>query len=159
MVTRSMHSKSDGDSCRAFGSGTHLDIRSDVIAELPNTPARGSSDSHTRQVEWEPSEQWGVSTKRARERFASSLRSVFLSKVITVMRQKTKVQAMPGKKAAGIAKDNQINPGKAGPKGALADKPPGTGKAPSSGTRGAEGNNTRRDFVGGVRKLGSKKSR
>jgi hypothetical protein len=42
----------------------------------------------------------------------------------------------------------QINPGKAGPKGALAEKPPGkpTG-GPRSGPPGAEGNNTRRDFV------------
>ena len=38
-----------------------------------------------------------------------------------------------------------INPGKAGPKGALAEKPKGK---PSSGPPGAEGNNTRRDFVG-----------
>ena len=38
-----------------------------------------------------------------------------------------------------------LNPGKAGPKGALAEKP--AGKAPRSGTPGAEGNNTRRDFV------------
>jgi hypothetical protein len=74
------------------------------------------------------------------------------------MKQKTKVQAMPGKKAAGVAKDTQINPGKAGPKGALAEKPAGSGKAPSSGPKGAEGNNTRRDFVGGPRKLGSKKA-
>ena len=75
------------------------------------------------------------------------------------MKQKTKVQAMPGKKAAGVAKDTQINPGKAGPKGALAETPQGGRKAPSSGPRGAEGNNTRRDFVGGPRKIGSKKSR
>jgi hypothetical protein len=75
------------------------------------------------------------------------------------MKQKTKVQAMPGKKAAGVGKDTRINPGKAGPKGALAEKPAGSGKAPSSGTRGAEGNNTRRDFVGGPRKIGSKKGR
>lgn len=39
----------------------------------------------------------------------------------------------------------QINPGQAGPKGALEEKPPGK---PSSGAPGAEGNNTRRDFVG-----------
>jgi hypothetical protein len=38
-----------------------------------------------------------------------------------------------------------INPGKAGPKGALAEKPKGK---PTSGAPGAEGNNTRRDFVG-----------
>lgn len=45
--------------------------------------------------------------------------------------------AMPGR-------DTQMNPGKAGPKGALAEKPPGK---PSSGPSGAEGQNTRRDFV------------
>ncbi len=39
----------------------------------------------------------------------------------------------------------EINPGKAGPKGALAEKPKGK---PTSGPPGAEGNNTRRDFVG-----------
>ena len=38
-----------------------------------------------------------------------------------------------------------LNPGKAGPKGALAEKP--EGKTPRSGAPGAEGNNTRRDFV------------
>jgi hypothetical protein len=38
----------------------------------------------------------------------------------------------------------QINPGKAGPKGALAEKPRGK---PSSGASGNEGQNTRRDFV------------
>jgi hypothetical protein len=42
-------------------------------------------------------------------------------------------------------KDTQRNPGKAGPKGALEEKP--AGKTPSSGPPGAEGNNTRRDFV------------
>jgi hypothetical protein len=41
--------------------------------------------------------------------------------------------------------NTQINPGKAGPKGALEEKP--AGKTPSSGAPGAEGNNTRRDFV------------
>ena len=41
--------------------------------------------------------------------------------------------------------DTQMNPGKAGPKGALEEKP--TEDAPSSGAPGAEGNNTRRDFV------------
>ncbi|HEX7114189.1 MAG TPA: hypothetical protein VF193_03575 [Steroidobacter sp.] len=39
---------------------------------------------------------------------------------------------------------SEINPGKAGPKGALEEKPPGK---PRSGPPGAEGNNTRRDFV------------
>lgn len=40
--------------------------------------------------------------------------------------------------------DTQMNPGKAGPKGALEEAPAGK---PSSGAPGAEGNNTRRDFV------------
>ena len=61
------------------------------------------------------------------------------------MRGKQKVQAMPGKKSAGVSKDTQINPGKAGPKGALAEKP--KQKEPRSGAPGSEGNNTRRDFV------------
>jgi hypothetical protein len=44
------------------------------------------------------------------------------------------------------------NPGKAGPKGALEPDvqksiPGNTGKSPKSGPPGAEGNNTRRDFV------------
>ena len=51
--------------------------------------------------------------------------------------------------------DTGLNPGKAGPKGALAEKP--KAKAPRSGTAGAEGNNTRRDFV--RLKKGDKKSR
>ena len=41
--------------------------------------------------------------------------------------------------------ETQMNPGKAGPKGALEEAP--AGKPPSSGAPGAEGNNTRRDFV------------
>jgi hypothetical protein len=41
-------------------------------------------------------------------------------------------------------RESQINPGKAGPKGALAEKPQGK---PSSGASGNEGQNTRRDFV------------
>jgi hypothetical protein len=69
------------------------------------------------------------------------------------MRGKQKVQAMPGKKAAGVSRDTQINPGKAGPKGARAVS---AGSAPSSGPPGAEGNNTRRDFVNGPRKKGSR---
>ncbi|HVF16253.1 MAG TPA: hypothetical protein VNA21_05060 [Steroidobacteraceae bacterium] len=68
-----------------------------------------------------------------------------------LMRGKQKVQAMPGKKAAGVSKDTQINPGKAGPQGALAVSP---GGAPTSGAPGNEGNNTRRDFVNGPRKKG-----
>ena len=45
-----------------------------------------------------------------------------------------------------------INPGKAGPKGALEPDvqrsiPGNDGKKPKSGPPGAEGNNTRRDFV------------
>jgi hypothetical protein len=47
-------------------------------------------------------------------------------------------------------RESQINPGKAGPKGALAEKPKGK---PSSGPSGNEGQNTRRDFV--TRKKGS----
>jgi len=44
------------------------------------------------------------------------------------------------------------NPGKAGPKGALEPDvqrsiPGNTGKPPKSGAPGAEGNNTRRDFM------------
>ena len=38
-----------------------------------------------------------------------------------------------------------LNPGKAGPKGALEEKP--AGPRPQSGPRGNEGENTRRDFV------------
>lgn len=63
---------------------------------------------------------------------------------------KRKVQAMPGKRAAGVSKDTQINPGKAGAKGALEEEPAGgAGKPPRSGPAGNEGNNTRRDFVNG----------
>jgi hypothetical protein len=69
------------------------------------------------------------------------------------MSSKQKVQAMPGKRAAGVSKDTQINSGKAGPKGALEERPPGgNGKPPNSGPSGNEGNNTRRDFVGGPSK-------
>jgi hypothetical protein len=64
--------------------------------------------------------------------------------------RKSKVQAMPGRKSAGLAKQSQGNPGKAGPKGAL-EEPAARGKAPASGPAGAEGNNTRRDFVKGPR--------
>lgn len=63
------------------------------------------------------------------------------------MRRKSKVQAMPGKKAAGVAQDDQGNPGQAGQKGALAERAGARGGVPSSGPRGNEGNNTRRDFV------------
>jgi hypothetical protein len=69
------------------------------------------------------------------------------------MRAKQKVQAMPGKKAAGVSRDTQINPGKAGPKGARAVSP---GGPPSSGPPGNEGNNTRRDFVNGPRRKSSR---
>lgn len=41
-------------------------------------------------------------------------------------------------------RETQINPGKAGPKGALEEQPKGK---PTSGPSGAEGQNTRRDFV------------
>lgn len=67
------------------------------------------------------------------------------------MRGKSKVQAMPRKKSARPGTASQGNPGQAGPKGALDEKPARRG-APSSGPRGAEGNNTRRDYVGGPRK-------
>jgi hypothetical protein len=50
----------------------------------------------------------------------------------------------------GVSKDTGLNPGQAGPKGALEEKP--AGKPPSSGARGNEGNNTRRDFVNGPRR-------
>lgn len=75
------------------------------------------------------------------------------------MKRKSKVQAMPGKNAAGIAKDTQINPGRAGPKGARDEKPARSGNAPRSGPKGNEGNNTRRDFVGGPRKIGRARER
>jgi hypothetical protein len=65
--------------------------------------------------------------------------------------RKSKVQAMPGRKSAGLAKQSQGNPGKAGPKGALEEQPAVRGKTPSSGAAGNEGNNTRRDFVKGPR--------
>jgi hypothetical protein len=42
--------------------------------------------------------------------------------------------------------DTQMNPGKAGPKGAL-EEAPAKDKPPSSGPPGNEGNNTIRDFV------------
>jgi hypothetical protein len=67
------------------------------------------------------------------------------------MNGKQKVQAMPGKRAAGIAKDVQINPGKAGPKGALGELPPRKRK-PASRKLGKEGQNTHRGWVNGPRK-------
>lgn len=42
-------------------------------------------------------------------------------------------------------RETHINPGKAGPKGALSEKPKDA--SPRSGPDGNEGNNTRRDFV------------
>jgi len=68
------------------------------------------------------------------------------------MTRKTKVQAMPGRKSAGISKESQGNPGKADAKGALAERPSTRDKAPASGPAGNEGNNTRRDFVKRSRK-------
>jgi hypothetical protein len=72
------------------------------------------------------------------------------------MKGKQKTQAMPGP----IARDGSakvattgLNPGRAGPKGALAESP--SGGPPSSGPPTNEGNNTRRDFVRGPAK-GSK---
>ncbi|HSN72190.1 MAG TPA: hypothetical protein VLT59_11805 [Steroidobacteraceae bacterium] len=45
-------------------------------------------------------------------------------------------------------KQTQINPGKAGPKGALEEKPAkDRDEPPRSGPSGNEGNNTRRDYV------------
>jgi hypothetical protein len=59
----------------------------------------------------------------------------------------TKQPAMPRTPAPGVSEETGINPGKAGPKGALEERP--SRKLPSSGARGNEGNNTRRDFVNG----------
>lgn len=52
-----------------------------------------------------------------------------------------------------MSKQPGLNPGKAGPKGALEEAP--SRKAPASGPWGNEGNNTRRDFVKRPRKKGS----
>jgi hypothetical protein len=60
------------------------------------------------------------------------------------MKGKTRVQAMPKRRAKGAAQDTHITPGKAGPRGALVEA---GGKPPRSGPSGAEGNNTRRDFT------------
>jgi hypothetical protein len=60
------------------------------------------------------------------------------------MRGKQKVQAMPKRGSKRAAAETQINPGRAGPAGALAEAPD---KPPRSGPPGAEGNNTRRDFT------------
>jgi hypothetical protein len=49
-----------------------------------------------------------------------------------------------------MTKPTGLNPGKAGPKGALEEAP--ARKPPTSGARGNEGNNTRRDFVNGPRR-------
>jgi hypothetical protein len=67
------------------------------------------------------------------------------------MNGKHKVQAMPGKSATGIARGVQINPGKAGPKGALDELPPGKRK-PASRKLGKEGEHTHRGWVNGPRK-------
>jgi len=64
-----------------------------------------------------------------------------------------------GNKPVGPGQAPQMNPGNAGPKGALAQKTRGGGKAPSSGAPGNEGHNTRRDFVRGPRGIGRNKSR
>ena len=60
------------------------------------------------------------------------------------MRGKQKVQAMPKRGSRSGSSEAQREPDKAGPKGALAEAP---GKPPRTGSPGAEGNNTRRDFV------------
>ncbi len=59
----------------------------------------------------------------------------------------TKQPAMPRRPAPAASEETGINPGKAGPKGALEERP--SGQSPSSGAPGNEGNNTRRDFVNG----------
>lgn len=61
------------------------------------------------------------------------------------MKGRYKQQAMPARKAKRQSQSTGLNPGRAGPKGALAERP--AGKPPRSGPPGAEGNNTRRDFV------------
>jgi hypothetical protein len=60
------------------------------------------------------------------------------------MARKQKVQAMPKRGSRRGSQRTQMNPGEAGPAGALAEA---RGKPPRSGPPGAEGNNTRRDFV------------
>jgi hypothetical protein len=59
------------------------------------------------------------------------------------VRGKQKVQAMP-KRGSRASRDTQRDPGQAGPGAALAEAP---AKPPRRGPPGAEGNNTRRDFV------------
>lgn len=62
------------------------------------------------------------------------------------MNDATKSNQPPGSRPSNESDQaTGLNPGKAGPKGALAEKP--AGDAPRSGPSGAEGNNTRRDFV------------
>ena len=67
------------------------------------------------------------------------------------MTRKQKVQAMPTRRATRAAKVREKNLGKAGPEAALGEA---RGKPPRSGPPGAEGNNTRRDFVRLPRKTG-----
>jgi hypothetical protein len=64
------------------------------------------------------------------------------------MTRKHKTQAMPSD-TKNVVATTGLNPGKAGPKGALEERP---GDAPSSGPPTNEGNNTRRDFVNGPAK-------
>ena len=54
-----------------------------------------------------------------------------------------------------MGQDTQINPGKAGPKGALEGK--NKKDKPRSGAPGNEGNNTRRDFVRLPKKSGKRR--
>jgi hypothetical protein len=68
-----------------------------------------------------------------------------------IMPQKHRTQAMPDTRVSRVSRHTQINPGKAGPKGALGVPPGSTSRPPKSGPKGNEGNNTRRDFANGPR--------
>jgi hypothetical protein len=59
------------------------------------------------------------------------------------------------RRIAVMGQDTQINPGKAGPKGALEGK--NRKDKPRSGAPGNEGNNTRRDFVRLPKKSGKRR--
>jgi hypothetical protein len=61
------------------------------------------------------------------------------------MKAKHKQQAMPASRTKPGSRRTRTNPDFAGPNAALAERP--AGKPPRSGPPGAEGNNTRRDFV------------
>jgi hypothetical protein len=71
------------------------------------------------------------------------------------MKGKYRTQAIPHRSSAASQAPHEttgLNPGKAGPKGALEERPPGG--PPSSGAPTNEGNNTRRDYVNGPAKRG-----